>query len=305
MRYHECERCGKWSPRLSVFANAFAAVFKIFIGTLTNSMGLVADGVHSIGDAFASAFIVLALTIANKPVDEKHPYGYGKFEYVSTLFAATFLFGCATLILFDTVKAFTYGIHELPEPAALLATAVTLGFSYLMYRSNLCAGTEMGSPAIIADAYESKADSLSSLAVLVGLIGTELGFIYADALAAAAVSLLIYHMSMEMYLQGIHGLIDSAADQDAIDAAVRAALSVDEVIGVQSSRARRMGQKFGIDLVIEVSDKKTVMETHMTAEKVKQAVTDHVESVSHIRVECYPVRDTILDGLLRDKRRHA
>ena len=290
---------------MSVFANAFAAVFKIFVGTLTNSMGLVADGIHSVGDTLASAFILLALTIANRPKDKGHPYGHGKVEYISTLVAATFLFACASFILYETVQAFTYGVHELPHPAALLATFTVLCFSYLMYRSNVCAGTQIGSPAIIADAYESKADSMSSAAVLVGLIGTELGFIYADALAAGAVALLIYHMSIEMYIQGIHGLIDSSADQETIDEAVRASLAVDGVIDIRSGRTRRMGQRFGIDLVIEVSEKRTVLETHMTAEKVKQAVVDKVKSVSHIRVECYPVKDTGLDGLLRDRRRRA
>jgi len=305
LKYPECESCGKWSPRLSVFANAFAAVFKIFVGTLTNSKGLVADGVHSIGDALASAFIVVALTIAKKPQDAKHPYGHGKVEYLSTIFAATFLFVCGSLILFDTVHALAYGIHEVPEPAALLAAVVAVGFSYVMYQSNLCAGTQLRSPAIIADAKESMADGLASVGVLIGLIGTELGFIYADAIAAAAVALVVFHISIEMYLQGIHGLIDSSADQESIDEALDAALAVEGVLGVRSSRARRMGQQFGIDLVIEVADNKTVMDTHMTAERVKQAVAEKVKSASHIRVECYPIKDSILDGLLRAKRRPA
>jgi divalent metal cation (Fe/Co/Zn/Cd) transporter len=106
-----------------------------------------------------------------------------------------------------------------------------------------------------------------------------------------------------MYLQGIHGLIDSSADQESIDEALDAALAVEGVLGVRSSRARRMGQQFGIDLVIEVADNKTVMDAHMTADRVKQAVAEKVKSASHIRVECYPIKDSILDGLLRAKRR--
>jgi cation diffusion facilitator family transporter len=294
MKYgQECVRCGKVSPRLSVFGNAFAAFFKIFVGTLTMSKGLVADGVHSIADAFASAFILLALAIAKKPRDPGHPYGYGKVEYISTLIAATFLFACASLILMDTLKALVFGVHETPENAALLATLVCLFFSYLMYRSNVCAGTQLGSPAIIADAFESKADSFSSGAVLIGLIGTKLGFIYADALAAGFVALLIYHMSMEMFLQGIHGLIDSSADKEVIDDAVKTCLTVEGVIGVRSISTRRMGQKNWIDLVIDVSEKKTVLETHMIGEKVKEAIIRKVQKVSGMRVNFFPVKKTM------------
>ena len=80
MKYNECARCGKLSPRMSLVGNIIAAFFKIFVGMVTVSKGLVADGVHSVADAFASAFILLALRIAKKPHDEEHPYGHGKVE---------------------------------------------------------------------------------------------------------------------------------------------------------------------------------------------------------------------------------
>jgi len=129
MKYAECARCGILSPRMSLVGNILAAIFKIFIGTLTGSKGLVADGVHSVADSFASAFVLLSLMIAEKPHDESHPYGYGKVEYISTLFAATILFVCASLILMDTLKALMYGIHEIPLDAALLATLVSFLYS--------------------------------------------------------------------------------------------------------------------------------------------------------------------------------
>ncbi len=293
MRYPECERCGKLSPRMSLVGNALAAAFKISVGMLTGSKGLVADGVHSIADAFASGFILLALKIAGKPHDEDHPYGYGKVEYLSTLFAASFLFICASLIMWDDVLAFVNGIHEVPLNASLFATAVCLLYSFVLYRSNICAGTQLGSPAIIADAYESRADCFSAAAVLLGLIGTKMGFIYADAIAAGFVALLIYHMSMEMFLQGIHGLIDSSSDKRIIDQVVEISLAVEGVEGVRSINARRMGQKNWIDLVIDVSEKKSVLEAHMVGEKVKEAIAARMREVGGISINCFPIKKTV------------
>jgi cation diffusion facilitator family transporter len=293
MKYAECARCGILSPRMSLVGNILAAIFKIFIGTLTGSKGLVADGVHSVADSFASAFVLLSLMIAEKPHDESHPYGYGKVEYISTLFAATILFVCASLILMDTLKALMYGIHEIPLDAALLATLVSFLYSWTLYRSNICAGTQIGSPAIMADAYESRADCFSSAAVLVGLIGTKLGFIYADAIAAGVVALLIYHMSIEMFLQGIHGLIDSSPDKGIINHAMKTTLAVEGVEGVRSIRARRMGQKNWIDLTIDVSEIKTILETRIIRENVKNAVMEKVEKIGGISVICFPVKKTM------------
>lgn len=293
MKYDECARCGKLSPRMSLIGNALAAMFKISVGMLTGSKGLVADGVHSIADAFASAFILVALVVAEKPHDARHPYGYGKVEYLSALIAAAFLFACASLIVLDDVLAFVHGIHETPLNAALLATAVCLFYSLLLYKSNICAGTQLRSPAIIADAYESRADCLSAGAVLIGLIGTKLGFIYADAIAAAVVALLIYHMSVKMALEGIHGLIDSSSDKEIIDQAVKTSLTVEGVEGVRSIRTRRLGQKNWIDLIIDVSEKKSVMETYMIGEKVKEVIIKKMAEVGGITVNCFPVKKTI------------
>lgn len=297
MKYPECERCGRLSPRLSLVGNTLAAAFKLFVGTITGSKGLVADGVHSIADSIASAFILFSLYIAKTPKNQKRPYGLGKAEYLSTLFTSVILFGCASLILIDVLKGLIYGIHEVPHSAAILATLVCLFYSYLMYRSNICAGTQLGSPAIIADAYESKADSISSFAVLIGLIGTHLGFIYADTLAAGFVALLIYRMSLEMFIQCIHGLIDSSADSGIIDQVIKMTLAVEGVKGVRTLNTRRMGQKSWIDMVIEVPEDRSILETHIIGERVKETVLENIKEICGMSVNCFPVKKTIFGTL--------
>ncbi len=289
MKYPECTRCGESSPLWSFYGNSIAAVFKVVIGTLTGSKGLVADGVHSAADAMSSLFILVALKIADKPHDDKHPYGYGKIEYISTICASVFLFLGAGSIFVDALHTFKQGVHEVPGYPALLATLVSLGFSYLMYISNSCAGTQLGSPAMIADANESKADSITSVAVLLGLIGAELGYPNADTIAAVIVSLFIFNMSVEMFLQGINGLIDVSADRDVIEEIVAASLTIDGVSGVHSIKSRKMGQKSWVDLEIAVSKKMSVLEVHEIAEKVREAIMNGVGGISGISVATYPV----------------
>ena len=290
MKYPECERCGKWSPRMSLIGNVLAALFKVTVGMLTGSKGLVADGVHSVADSFSSAFILMSLYVAKKPQDQKHPYGLGKVEYLSTLFTSVMLFGAASLILVEVLKDLLYGVHLIPDQAAILATLVCLLYSFTMYRSNICAGTQLGSPALIADAYESKADSVSSVAVLIGLIGTHLGFVYADALAAAFVSVLIYHMSAKMFLQGIHGLIDFSADRQIIAQIQKMALAVAGVKGVRTIHTRRQGQKNWIDMVIEVPGDQSILKTHRIGEQVKETVRENIKEIGGMTVNFFPIK---------------
>ena len=289
MKYNDCVKCGQTSPRWSFFGNTLAALFKVVVGSLTGSKGLVADGVHSAADAMSSLFILIALKVADKPHDDKHPYGYGKIEYFSTLCASVFLFAGAGSIFVDALKTFKEGVHDMPGNAALLATVISLCFSYLMYVSNYCAGTQLCSPAMLADANESKADSITSVAVLLGLIGAKLGYPNADTIAAVIVSLFIFNMSVEMFLQGINGLIDISADPDVTDEIVATSLKVDGVAGIKSIKSRKMGQKIWVDLEIAVSQKISVLEVHGIAEKVREAIMNKVDGISGISVATYPV----------------
>jgi cation diffusion facilitator family transporter len=289
MKYPECTRCGESSPRWSFYGNTLASLFKIFVGTLTGSKGLVADGVHSAADAMSSLFILVALKVANRPHDDRHPYGYGKIEYISTLCASTFLFIGAGSIFIDALHTFKQGVHEVPGYPALLATVVSLCFSYILYSSNTCAGIQLCSPAIIADAKESKADSVTSIAVLLGLIGAEMGYPNADTIAAVIVSLFIFNMSVEMFLQGINGLIDMSVDKEVMGEIVTASLKIDGVSGVKSIKTRQMGQKNWVDIVIAVSRKKSVLEVHGISEKVREAIMGDVNGISGISVATYPI----------------
>ena len=289
MKYAECLKCGQTSPRWSFLGNTLAALFKVLIGSLTGSKGLVADGVHSAADAMSSLFILIALKVADKPHDDKHPYGYGKIEYISTLCASAFLFVGAGSIFIDALKTFKQGVHDMPGNAALLATVISLGFSYLMYVSNRCAGTQLSSPALLADANESKADSITSVAVLLGLIGAKLGYTNADTVAAIIVSLFIFNMSIEMFLQGINGLIDMAADPEIIAEIINVSMTVEGVVEVKSIKSRQMGQKNWVDLEIGVSKKLSINEVHEITGNVRTTIMRGIDGVSGISVTTYPV----------------
>ncbi|MEC4676089.1 MAG: cation diffusion facilitator family transporter [Nitrospirota bacterium] len=289
MQYEECIKCAKWSPRLSVLGNLLAAVFKFVVGVLAGSKGLVADSLHSAADAISSLFILISLKISGKPRDEDHPYGHGKVEYISSLVASVFLFFGATAIFLDALHTFSAGgVRGVPKNAAIVATVISLIYSYLMYSSNKCTGTQMESPALLADAAESKADSAASIAVLAGLIGTKIGFVHADTIAAVVVSLLVFHMSVEIFFTGVHGLVDVAVDKELLDEILGVSQAVEGVRGVSDIKTRRMGQKNAVDISVEVPSETSVLEAHRIAGNVKAAIQDRIGSVEAIFVRTVP-----------------
>ena len=296
MRYSDCVRCGRISPRLSVLGNSAMAFFKFSVGMMSGSKGLVADSIHSIADTISSIFVLVALAFSGKPKDKEHPFGHGKVEYLSTISASIFILLCAILIFFDALHTLKTGISAPPENAALLATAISLAFSWLMYSSNTCAGTQLNSPAMLADAAESKADSLTAVAVLVGLIGTKLGFVYADTIAAFVVCAFVLRISLEMFMKGVHGLIDISVDVDTLQEIKNLCRKVAGVERVRGIRSRCMGQKCLVDIDIDVLSTKTVLETHEVVKLVRDTITNKVEGVDDVFVRTIPVEGWRLWG---------
>ncbi len=301
MQYEECIRCAKWAPRISVVGNALVGIFKFVVGMLAGSKGLVADSLHSAADAVSSLFILISLKISGKPRDENHPYGHGKVEYISSLIASLFLFCGATAIFLDALHSFGSGAaREVPDDAAIAATIISLVYSYLMYTSNKCTGTQMESPALLADAAESKADSAASLAVLAGLIGSKMGFVHADTIAALVVSVLVFHMSVEIFLVGVHGLVDVAVDEELVEEIVNVSRAVEGVKGVSDIKTRRMGQKNSVEICIEVANKKSVLEAHGIAGNVKAAIEDRIGNVESVFVRTVPEGVPLARRILRN-----
>ena len=294
MKYVECLRCGRLSPRWSVVGNIVMCIFKFIAGVITGSKGLIADSLHSVADAISSLFVLVALKYSGKPKDKERPFGYGKVEYISTIFASLFIFLCAVTVLIDALESIKRGANRVPGSGAIFATLLSLGFSWIMYRSNSCAGTQLNSPAMLADAAESKADSLTSMAVLLGLIGTKMGFRSADNVAAIVVAVFIFHIGAEMFLSGVHGLIDVSIDPEAIEKIKKICLNVNGVEGVKSIRSRRMGQKSQVNIDIEVLQSKTVLETHEITKRLKTSVANNVEGIDNIFVRTIPIQKVTL-----------
>src|SRR5512140_596291 len=83
----------------SVIAAIGLTTFKIIVGSLTNSLGMLAEAAHSGLDLAAAAMTLFAVRVADKPADKEHPFGHGKVESISALFETVLLFGTSAWII--------------------------------------------------------------------------------------------------------------------------------------------------------------------------------------------------------------
>ncbi len=247
-----CQRCARAVPWFSFWGNLGLAIYKLTVGIFGRSAALVADAIHSFTDVVGSSSIVVVTKLSRKPPDARYPYGRGKAEFVGAVFVYTILVFFAVLIMIGSVKILLGHRSERPHFITAFGSAVSVVHNYLMYRFETCVGRRTHSPAIMADAFENRADAISSLAAVIGIIGALFVHPACDGIAALVVALIIFYNCLGQLKEAAIGLMDGGMPDDVLQYVRQAALGQTGVLGLKFLRSRRTGARYWVDLGIEV-----------------------------------------------------
>lgn len=279
----KCEICATRVPWVCFCGNATLAVFKVFVGLISGSKGLVADGMHSASDVVATGMILITLNIAKRKDDKTHPWGHGKIEFVGAMFVYTILL-CLSIYLFhDALISMIAGNRSPPHIVGFLAAGISILANFILSGYGFCAGRHLNSPALIANANENRADMLSSVAVVIGIVGANMGYVFMDSLAAILVALIIFKTALTLWLQAYKNLIDVSLPAEKAELVKKVALEYRDVKGVNYIKSRRVGQSVWVDMEIFVDARKNVREAHMIVRELRLALIrrfKHIKDVS-------------------------
>ena len=175
---------------IGIIANVFLAGFKAVIGLMTNSIAIVLDAVNNISDAGSSLITIVGTKLAAKEPDKKHPFGYGRIEYLSAMIISVIVLYAGITSFVESVKQI---IHpETPEynAVSLIIVAVAVVVKILLGRYVKGVGVKVNSDSLINSGEDATLDSIISASTLV-----------------AAGIFLIFHISLEAWLGAIISLI--------------------------------------------------------------------------------------------------
>ena len=175
---------------IGILANVFLAAFKAAVGLTANSIAIVMDAVNNLSDAASSVITIIGTKLAGKEADRKHPFGYGRIEYLSAMIISVLVLYAGITAFVESVKKI---IHpELPDysPAALIIVAVAVVVKIVLGRYVKQTGKKVNSDSLINSGEDATMDSVIS----------------ASTLAAAAVYLL-FHVSLEAWLGAVIALV--------------------------------------------------------------------------------------------------
>ena len=269
----------------SILVNLFLVGLKYGLAKVSGSLALVADAIHSLSDVVASGTILIGIKISKRR-SSIFPYGLYKVENLISLVVAFLIFGAG----FEIVKhAFTKGgVTYLRQiPVAIIGVCLTIVITYLFSKYEYKKGQEIGSPSIVADAQHIKTDMLSSLAILVGLIGESFG-IGLDRVVALLVAVLIGKAGLEIFVDSIKVLLDASVDFTTLDKVKEIVLSEPRVAKVKTIWGRSSGRYKFIELVtaLNVHDFK---KAHLISEQIEQRIKQEIPHVDHILIHYEPI----------------
>jgi cation diffusion facilitator family transporter len=258
---------------ISIFASASMAAAKFAVGAAIGSLALISEALHSSVDVVATIITWLVVRVSDRPADQEHHYGHGKLESVSALGIIAMLYVLAGGILVESYSRLREGappptLSAIPFIVLLVDIAVNFWRARALHR----AAHDTKSQALAADALHFASDVLGSVAVIIGLVLSGLGYAWGDAAAAIGVAVMIAALGMRLARSTVETLVDRAPEgvTEKADAAIRA---VPGVVDVERLRVRMVGATHFIDAIVQVPRTYPIDRVDEIKRKAQRAIT--------------------------------
>lgn len=269
-------------------------VAKIVVGYIGSSQALIADGIHSFSDLATDGMVLFAAKHGSREADEKHPYGHGRIETLATVILGVSLIGIAIGIAYDaSLRLMNPELLAHPGWLALSIAVISVASKEWIYHYTLSTADKFNSNLLRANAWHSRSDAISSVIVVIGVLGSMAGLNYLDAVAAIGVGLMVAKIGVDLSWDSTKELIDTAMEPEQIEQIRTAIQSVDGVQALHMLRTRRMGSDGMVDVHILVNPKISVSEGHRISETVRAQIIREVDDVTDVMVHIDPEDDEV------------
>lgn len=279
----------------SVIAAIFLTLFKLVVGIMTGSLGILAEVAHSALDLVAAVVTLFAVRVSGRPADEEHSYGHGKIENLSALFETLLLLGTCAWIIYEAIRRlFFEEIHVQASIWAFIVMTVAIAIDWSRSRILYRTAVKYNSQALEADALHFSTDIWSSTVVIAGLacvwLAARLNIPWlakADAVAALVVAGIVIYISLQLGGRTVAALIDGVPASVRTD--VMQAVKVPGVLEVRQVRVRRSGPESFADVRLTVARDTPLERTHQIAVSAEEAVRQILPGADVV-VQVDPVR---------------
>jgi cation diffusion facilitator family transporter len=265
---------------LSVISNSALILLKVIAGTITGSVAILTEAVHSSIDLVASIVAYFSVRKADEPADESHRYGHEKIENLAAAIEAILILVGSAAIAFEAIR-------HLVEHGRIRTVGLGIGVVALSMCVNVVVSWRIArtaratdSPALAGDAAHLRTDALTSGAVLVALALVKLtGAQWLDPAVALAVAAAIVVTGVRLLSRSSRVLVDEALPAHEV-AAIRGAIGEfgpRGVVGYHELRTRQAGSRRYVDLHVQFRRGTSLEDAHRTAHELQDDIGRRLE----------------------------
>ena len=199
---------------VGITANVFLAAFKAVIGLMTHSIAIVLDAVNNISDAGSSLITIIGTKLAGREPDKKHPFGYGRIEYLSAMIISV-------IVLYAGITSFVESVKKIVSPQTPEYTAVSLVIvgvavvvKIVLGRYVKSVGVKVNSDSLVNSGEDATLDSIISASTLVAAVIFLLWGLSLEAWLGAIISVVIIKSGFEMLKDTVSQILGERSDPD-------------------------------------------------------------------------------------------
>ena len=279
---------------IGMLLDGVLGILKVIAGTLFHSQALLVDGIHSFTDVASDLVVLGVMRVSRQAPDQDHPYGHQRIETMGTMVLGSILIAVGAALAWDnTLRLLDGGAVNIPEWPVLVAAVISIASKEWIYRYTRRVGIAIRSDLIIANAWHSRTDALSSVVVLFSTIGAMLGYLWLDILAAVIISGIIIHIGWRFTRDSVKELVDTGLSPEDTEALKHIASKTDDVRNVHELRSRRMGHDILLDVHLVVSPEISVSEGHQIGMQVVKAMRNALDNILDINFHIDAENDEI------------
>lgn len=292
------ERLGIFSGIFGIICNALLCTIKFFVGTVTGSVSITADAVNNLSDAGTSLVTIAGTKLASKPVDEEHPFGHGRLEYISALIVSFFIF----LMSFELAKS---SVEKIIHPqdikfniwyiivlaAAILIKLFMAYFNHILYRKT----DNINLKAVMQDSLN---DCIATGATIIALLISSLtSFKRADGIIGLVVAVVIFFAGLGIVKDILGRLLGQPPSEELVKSIEDIMMSEEQIVGVHDLIVHDYGPgRIIASAHAEVPSTVDIVEIHDVIDNVEKKISKELKIVICVHMDPIVVDDEEVDA---------
>lgn len=267
---------------IGILVNIILAGFKAFVGVLSNSIAIISDAINNLSDALSSIITIIGTKLAGKAPDKKHPYGYGRIEYMTSLVVSE-------IVLYAGIKAFVESAKKIIHPEDVDYSAITLIIivAGIIVKSLLGLfvkkkGKDVNSDSLVASGTDSFNDAILSVSVLATTIIYMIFHINLEAYVGVLLSAYIIKSGIDLIKEAVDNMLETRVESQLSKKIKKEVLKEKEVQGAFDLVLNNYGpDKYLGSIHIEIPDTLSVAEVDKISRRISKNVMNNYGVILH------------------------